>query len=60
MTRYQVLRHVGCDPISAGFIAFLNWLRGVPPDIVRFGTVEIELPAAGVMGTSNDQGENRG
>ncbi|WP_137917162.1 hypothetical protein [Hydrogenophaga sp. 2FB] len=36
ITRYQVLRHNGCDPVSAGFVAFLNWLVGVREGEIRF------------------------
>ena len=42
MTRYQVLRRIGCDPITAGCIAFLNWLGGAPAGLIGFMTVTIE------------------
>ena len=30
MTRYQVLRRLGCGPLTAGGVAFMNWLWGQP------------------------------
>ena len=42
MTRYQVLRRIGCDPITAGVIAFMNWLWGYPDGIICFTTAVIE------------------
>ena len=42
MTRYQVLRKIGCDPIAASFVAVMNWLYNVQPGLVKFMTFEIE------------------
>lgn len=43
MSRYQVLRQLcGCGPVTAGFIAFFNWLMGVQPGLIVFMTVWIE------------------
>lgn len=42
MTRYQVLRYFGCDPIAACFVATMNWLYNVPTGLVKFMTFEIE------------------
>lgn len=43
MTRYQVLRRIGCDPLTAGSIAFMNWLRGYPDGRIYFMTTVIEF-----------------
>jgi hypothetical protein len=43
MTRYQALRHLGCDPLSAGVVAFLNWMRGYPPNRIVFLSIDIEF-----------------
>ena len=43
MSRYRVLRELcGCGPFTAGFIASLNWLMGVPNGRAVFLNVEIE------------------
>ena len=42
MTRYQVLRRIGCGPLTAGCIAFLNWLWGAPAGRIGFMTLTIE------------------
>ena len=42
MTRYQALRRIGCDPLTAGGIAIANWLRGYPEGLIVFLTVQIE------------------
>lgn len=43
MTRYQALRKLcGCGPVTAGFIAFGNFLRGVPPGLIVFMTLQID------------------
>lgn len=42
MTRYQVLRSLGCDPLSAGIVASINWLFGVREGVVGFMNVVIE------------------
>lgn len=34
MTRYKVLRRIGCDPVTAGLLAFTNYVMGVPAGIV--------------------------
>lgn len=41
MTRYQALRRLGCDPLSAAFIAVLNWMRGVEPNRIVFMTLDV-------------------
>lgn len=41
--RYRALRAIGCDPIVAGLIALLNWLRGYPDNEVRFMHMSIEI-----------------
>ena len=47
MTRYQVLRKVlRCDPLTAGFIAFMNWAMGVPANEIRVMTLVIEIDQA--------------
>lgn len=43
MSRYQVLRRLGCDPLAAGFIAFLNWMRGYPANEIHFTHIVIEV-----------------
>lgn len=48
MTRYQALRAMKCDPFTAGFIAFGNWLRGIQPGRIVFLTVQIDYDADGV------------
>ena len=42
VTRYQVLRRIGCDPLTAGGVAFMNWLWGQPEGVIAFMTVVIE------------------
>lgn len=43
MSRYRMLRDFcGCGPITAGFIASLNWFAGVPKGRAIFLNVEIE------------------
>jgi hypothetical protein len=42
MTRYQVLRRIGCDPLTASGVAFMNWLWGQPQGVISFMTVVIE------------------
>lgn len=42
-TRYRVLRKLmGLDPVTSAFVAFGNWIVGVPCGIIRICTVEIE------------------
>lgn len=43
MTRYQALRRIGCGPISAGLVAFLNFMVDAPPNEIRFMHVTIEF-----------------
>lgn len=43
MSRYRALRSLGCDPLSAGFIAALNRAFGVPSHLIVFMTVVIEI-----------------
>lgn len=41
MTRYRACRLIGLDPLSAAFVAALNWLFDVPQGLIKF-IVEIE------------------
>jgi hypothetical protein len=50
MSRYKALRRIGCGPFSAGVIAFLNWMRGYPPNRIVFLTLDIEIVAAAIKG----------
>lgn len=34
--RYRLMRSLGCDVLTAGFIALLNELSNLPPRYVRF------------------------
>ena len=43
MSRYQALRSIGCGPFTAGVIAFMNWLTGVPPREIRFMHITMEI-----------------
>ena len=43
MSRYQVLRRMSCDPLTAGFIAFFNWLFGVPNGEIHVMHMVIEF-----------------
>ena len=43
MTRYQVLRHMKCEWLSAASVAFFNWLLKAPANEIRFMTVVIEF-----------------
>lgn len=47
MTRYRALRAIGCDPLAAGVIAFVNWLRAVPRHEIRFMHVTMEIDDEG-------------
>lgn len=38
MSRYQVLRRIKCDRLTAGVIALLNWACGVPDGTIVFLT----------------------
>lgn len=42
MSRYQVLRSMGNDPLTSAVISFFNWLRGIPDGKILFMTVVIE------------------
>lgn len=42
MTRYQALRKMGCDVVTACFIGSLNWLFGVREGEIRFMHMIIE------------------
>lgn len=43
MSRYQALRHIGCDPLTAAFIAMANWACGVPKGRIVCMSVEIDI-----------------
>ena len=43
VSRYRALRNLGCDPLTAGFIAFMNCVAGVPAREIHFMNVVIEL-----------------
>ncbi|WP_156174087.1 hypothetical protein [Cupriavidus basilensis] len=43
MTRYSALRKMGCDPLTAGIIAGMNWLVGVPNNEIRVMHIVIEI-----------------
>ncbi len=43
MTRYAALRAIGCDPFSAGVIAFMNWVAGQPANEIRFMHIIMEI-----------------
>lgn len=43
MTRYQVLRRMGFDPLASGFVAFLNFLFGAPRNEIRVMHTVIEF-----------------
>lgn len=45
MTRYQVLRRIGLDPIASAFIAFINWLFGSPEGVIVVMHMTIEYDA---------------
>jgi hypothetical protein len=45
MTRYQVLRRMGFDPLASGFVAFLNFLFGAPRNEIRVMHTVIEFDA---------------
>lgn len=34
LTRYKVLRKIGCDPLTARLLSFANYVMGVPDGIV--------------------------
>lgn len=42
MGRYQVLRVVGCGPVTALILSALNWAMRVPPGLIVCMTVSIE------------------
>lgn len=43
VTRYQVLRRLKCDPLTAGLIAGLNWAFDAPSGEIHFMGVIIEF-----------------
>lgn len=45
MTRYQVLRRMGFDPLASGFVAFINFLFGAPRNEIRVMHTVIEFEA---------------
>ncbi|MBL8355564.1 MAG: hypothetical protein JNM01_12115 [Delftia acidovorans] len=45
MTRYQVLRRMGFDPLASGFVAFLNFLFDAPRNEIRMMHAVIEFEA---------------
>ena len=42
MTRYQVLRNLGCDWFTAGGITFMNYMLNYPEGVIGFMHVIIE------------------
>lgn len=46
MTRYGALRKMGCDPLTAGIIAGMNWIFGVPKNEIRVMHIVIEIEGA--------------
>lgn len=47
MRRYRALRAIGCDPLTAGMIAFLNFLFNAPANEIHFMNVVIEIDDEG-------------
>jgi hypothetical protein len=47
MSRYQALRRIGCDPLTAGFIAAMNWAMGQPKGQIRFMHITMEYDTQG-------------
>jgi hypothetical protein len=43
MTRYQYLRKIGCDSLTSGCIAFLNWIARCPEGYVVFMNLILEF-----------------
>lgn len=43
MTRFQALRRMRCDLVTAAFIALMNWMADVPQGEIRFMSVVIEF-----------------
>ncbi|WP_336726228.1 hypothetical protein [Achromobacter ruhlandii] len=57
MTRYRALRLFGCGWFTAGIVASLNRLFGVPSNEVRFMNVVIEINGWGPpMSTAENDG----
>lgn len=55
MTRYRVLRNIGCDPLAAALISFLNAALNVPPGLVGFMNIVIEYdPRKGAGAKENE------
>jgi len=46
MTRYQALRRIECDPLTAGVIALLNWAREVPAGTIVFLTIVLHYDSS--------------
>ncbi len=45
LSRYRALRDMaGCGPLTAGFIALLNWACGVPAGTCVLGPVQFDYP----------------
>jgi hypothetical protein len=42
MTRYKVLRQIGCSSLTALFISFLNKLMNIPDGTIRFLHMDID------------------
>ncbi len=42
MTRYQVLKRMGCDTLTAATISALNWVWGAPQGEIYFMHIVIE------------------
>lgn len=42
MTRYQALRKMKCDPLTAAFISFLNFMFGVKEGYIGIMNITIE------------------
>lgn len=47
LSRYAVLRALGCGPITAGVIAAMNAIACVSPGLIIFMFVEIEYDEGG-------------
>lgn len=43
LTRYRVLRKLGCGPVTAGLVAFINFVMGVPEGVVGIMHCVIEF-----------------
>lgn len=45
MNRYRTLRRIGCGPVTAFVVAFMNWARGYPANEIRFMHMTLEVDA---------------